>query len=305
MRESFGKARFEVPKLWLFLGGVLLLAALSSCATRNYYTNALPAFEKPPDCALEKSAGRLGLLTVKIRLENGQELRCALDTGSPRSLLPASLEHSLGKCLGTGKCLALDGIEPEPTRIYAAPKIYLGNALLVNGPRVETIAAPYAVLGMDCLSHYCIQPDFISETLRFLDPDNLDSAELGRAFELLDSPYATIEQFPLFGTRNVKLLVDTGCLFDGYRKPGPFHEAARMQQARPIPIKTDASLKPGTFEFAEFSKCVWDSNTYTNLVIAQGRTDLVGMRFLGRHLVTFNFPKRVMYLKQESVGPLK
>ncbi len=30
----------------------------------------------------------------------------------------------------------------------------------------------------------------------------------------------------------------------------------------------------------------------------------IGLRFLARHLVTFNFPKRMMYLKRTSVGPL-
>ena len=30
----------------------------------------------------------------------------------------------------------------------------------------------------------------------------------------------------------------------------------------------------------------------------------VGLRFLARHLVTLNFPKRMMYLKRTSVGPL-
>jgi hypothetical protein len=31
---------------------------------------------------------------------------------------------------------------------------------------------------------------------------------------------------------------------------------------------------------------------------------LIGLQFLGRHLVTFNFPKRMMYLKRTSVGAL-
>src|SRR5207244_13623223 len=31
---------------------------------------------------------------------------------------------------------------------------------------------------------------------------------------------------------------------------------------------------------------------------------ILGLRFLARHLVTFDFPKRTMYLKQTSIGPL-
>jgi hypothetical protein len=33
-------------------------------------------------------------------------------------------------------------------------------------------------------------------------------------------------------------------------------------------------------------------------------TDLIGLRFLARHLVTFDFPNRRMYLKRTSTGPL-
>ncbi|TMP97794.1 MAG: hypothetical protein E6L09_12645 [Verrucomicrobia bacterium] len=32
--------------------------------------------------------------------------------------------------------------------------------------------------------------------------------------------------------------------------------------------------------------------------------NLIGLQFLARHLVTLNFPKRMMYLKRTSVGPL-
>jgi hypothetical protein len=32
--------------------------------------------------------------------------------------------------------------------------------------------------------------------------------------------------------------------------------------------------------------------------------NVIGLRFLARHLVTLNFPKRTMYLKRTSPGPL-
>jgi hypothetical protein len=64
--------------------------------------------------------------------------------------------------------------------------------------------------------------------------------------------------------------------------------------------------------FAWFQKCVWNANTYTNLLIGNGGTDfstgnggnLIGLGFLARHLVTFDFPARTLYLKQTRIGPL-
>jgi hypothetical protein len=32
--------------------------------------------------------------------------------------------------------------------------------------------------------------------------------------------------------------------------------------------------------------------------------NFIGLRFLARHLVTFNFPKRMLYLKRVSIDPL-
>jgi hypothetical protein len=53
-----------------------------------------------------------------------------------------------------------------------------------------------------------------------------------------------------------------------------------------------------------FSTSVWGALTYSNLVIQSGRPDLLGLKFLARHKVTFNFPKRVMYLRPISAEPL-
>ena len=53
--------------------------------------------------------------------------------------------------------------------------------------------------------------------------------------------------------------------------------------------------------------CVWGGNSYTNISVGEAPGDApswIGLRFLARHMVTFNFPKAVMYLKQTSIGPL-
>jgi hypothetical protein len=49
-------------------------------------------------------------------------------------------------------------------------------------------------------------------------------------------------------------------------------------------------------------ECVWDGRYYTNLDVDVG-INAIGLRFLARHLVTFDFPNRTMYLKQTSTGP--
>jgi hypothetical protein len=244
------------------------------------------------------------MLQTKIRLEDGMEFPCALDTGSPTSTLPAAAEPKLGKRLGSGSFLMLDGQERELSHLYAAPKIYLGGTLLETGSVIETWNNPEAILGMDCLCHYCIQLDFAGEKIRFLDPDHLDVSDLGKAFPLMTSPYTMIKHAGLFQERSSDLLVDTGCFADGCLDPRRFKAAVRDQKVDLMPVK--GWPDGNALEFADVPKCVWDGETYTDILVGkQSHQNLIGMRFLARHLVTFNFPKGVMYLKCITSAPLK
>jgi hypothetical protein len=57
---------------------------------------------------------------------------------------------------------------------------------------------------------------------------------------------------------------------------------------------------------ARFSKCLFGSETCSDLILKEcpAGHNFIGLRFLARHLVTFNFPKRMMYLRRTSAGPL-
>src|SRR5438874_1054551 len=57
------------------------------------------------------------------------------------------------------------------------------------------------VLGMDCLEHYCVQLDFTSQKMRFLDPERLGDEDLGRASPLSRLFGQVIVRSDLFGER--------------------------------------------------------------------------------------------------------
>ena len=145
------------------------------------------------------------------------------------------------------------------------------------------------ILGMDCLRHYCIQLDFGAGKMRFLNHNQIDAGKLGKAFPLIFSGVGPqgkfvrplVHQDGLIG-ESTDLLIDTGCNIDGLVEEGS--------------IKGLAVILP---------ECVWDGGTYTNLIVAAvDHTKALGLSFLARHLVTFDFPNRTMYLKQTSSGPL-
>jgi hypothetical protein len=269
---------------------------------------------------MNKGAGRGSWLIVTLRLESGEELPFMVDTGSPITLLDKSLEPKLGKCLET-MTFSTPGAEEE-SGFYPAPKLYLGNARLATDAYVASY--PFkrlsarshqhvmGILGMDCLRHYCIQMDFQTGKMRFLAADQVDAADCGKAFPLTFSnkgqnfppmfasagqndslPF--IQHVGLLGGASTNSLIDTGDNVDGAVEKGAVkgHYWTRF---------VHFWLRFRTLRFPE---CVWDGQTHTKLRVNQGKNaNRLGLRFLARHLVTFDFPRRTMYLQQKCVGPI-
>ncbi len=253
--------------------------------------------ELPATVAMNHAAGEGMLLFVDVQTESGETFPCAVDTGSPNTVLPARLEPTLGRRLGSRRFSTLDS-HNEVEHLYAAPKLYLGKTRLVTGTQVGASGA-FGILGMDCLRNYCIQLDFEARAVRFLSSDQLKTADLGKAFPLAKSRYATIRHAGFFQKNEAELLIDTGCPFDGYLSPRAFKRAVRERHAQSLPLLKDGMVQGKAPGMALFSQCIWDSESYTNLIVGK-RLDLVGLRFLGRHLVTFDFPGGIVYLKRKG-----
>lgn len=259
--------------------------------------------------ALTAKAGKEPIFLM-LRLETGEELPFMLDTGSPSTILDKSLEAKLGKRLGNRKAAYGWKANGKPTfGIHAAPKLYLGNVRLQTGSQVYTddLARIWpgrpmmGILGMDCLQNYCIQLDFQAGKLRFLDADHFPEENCGRAFPLrLDGCVFTRMDF--FDEKSVRFMVDTADYNDGALNADLFSLALQKQDSvwtlqwkQPNGTPARQAYLPG---------CAINHETYTNLVFldcsmgAIRSQNIIGLHFLARNLVTFNFPKRVMYLRK-------
>ena len=275
---------------------------------------------------MNRAAGRGGWLVVSLRLDDGEEVPMIVDTGAPGILLDKSLAPKLGARLGRTTILSFVG--KQSVGVYAAPRLPLGGVPLMTGSNVivcdlEELVPRSAfpvrgILGMDCLCHYCLQLDFEAGKIRFLNFGHLASAELGKAFPLQlaangEDPDAEIkpkiQHAGLLGGKCTSVVVDTGNNEDGMAERRAIQENAagsysgnewkRLKHFLAVEgmVRRDVGL-PG---------CVWDGNTYTDIAVGGGPGDApnwIGLRFLARHLVTYDFPNRTMYLKQTSIGPL-
>lgn len=287
------------------------LLLFCSCQTQPHPLAIVPAPKLPPELTMNKDAGRGNWIFVTVRLENGQELPFFLDTGATVTCFDKSLESKLGEPIGIGKLQHYgDTIEAG---IYPAPKIYIGDVPLMTGSNVITVdftegssdagRRVMGVLGQDCLRHYCIQLDFQTDKMRFLDPDQVDAAPLGQAFPVISSgkkgdirPLINFDSF--LGARAVNLIVDTGNAHDG-----DFEAELFQREVKRHTLRVDAEVSGRHSDRAWLPGCVWDGRNYTKLLIGSGVNSL-GLRFLARHLVTLNFPKGTMYLKWITNDPL-
>jgi len=155
------------------------------------------------------------------------------------------------------------------------------------------VGAPVmGLVGLGCLEHYCIQLDFLHRKMRFLDPDHPGGKALGTAFPLSSTFISFGRLFAvrenLVGIDGVGSVIDTGCTFDGVLTPKLFRNWIGGQS---LPSRASAHFPDGNL----------GGNHYTHLYLhGDGTFNSLGQLFLARHLVTLNFPKRIMYLRQLS-----
>lgn len=266
----------------------------------------------PADVPMNLSAGRGGALIVNLRLNGGEPIEFIVDTGSPITLFEKSLIPKLGRRLGSWE---LDNFgATQISGLYAAPELWLGNVRLRTGRHVGSfdnrkLANPTdyptpGILGMDVLSHYCIQLDFSAGKIRFLDGDKVNKRKWGKPYSLFDTGNGCFFVYDnLAGVPPLGSMIDTGFSLDGWLTPPLF--AQWTNQVSVIPRGAVHSPK-GAF----------DGNTYTGLMLNQTNSAFIehsrmgagingiGLRFLARHLVTLDFPNETLYLDRTSRGPL-
>ena len=272
----------------------------------------------PPEIPINKGAGRGGWLIVNLRLEDSSDLPFMVDTGSPVTVLDKSLQHSLETPIQT--IFYRSSFGNQASDVVAAPKLYLENTPIKTDSYVITADLSkmskrsgqriMGILGLDCLRNYCVQLDFEAGKMRLLATNEFGADTLGKAYSLdLNNrgqnlppmfssairneslPY--IHHLDLAGGSNTNLLIDTGYNNDGAVENGAI-KGNYLTRFVHFLIK---------FRDLRIGKCEWNGETYDNLRIGTG-WNVLGLRFLARHLVTFDFPNRTMYLKKVSSSPL-
>jgi len=283
-------------------------------------------------------------IIVMVSVQDGEPVPFMVDSGTTETTIDISMESKLGKCLGRTKS-NWAFYTNATVGVYAPPKLKLGNTTLAAGSRVkcEDLGKIFqnhipikGVLGLDYLEHYCIQLDFSARQLRFLDPEFPATNELGKAYPLSISwGGGAFVQSSLFCPGHLEFRADTGLVgADFMLKPKVFERELGSQ--KPIGGITQGQRDfLATFSFADevvtnevhlrtatmsnhikhdaalFGKIIVGGERYSKISVVKGTQqkwpafNWMGLTFLSRHIVTMNFPKGVMYLKQFPDAPMK
>jgi hypothetical protein len=262
----------------------------------------------PADVSLNYSAARDDPFFVTLRLESGEKLLFAVDTGMPFTVLDKSLESKLGNRLATSQ-ENYSWFGKRTVGVYETPKLYLNNTRLLISDRILTDDLSkmlvtghrmMGILGLDCLRHYCIRLDFDARKICFLDPDHLKTNGLGKAFPITISGGAAFVRANFFELKNPTFKIDTGCTLDGALKTEFFEKELKQNKAVVITEMKTAAGVP--LRIAYFEKIAFDGNVDRHVILMESDDDnLLGLWFVGRYLTTLNFPKQIMYLKPNAL----
>jgi hypothetical protein len=159
-------------------------------------------------------------------------------------------------------------------------------------------------LGMDVLEHYCVQLDFQTGKVRFLDDEQADKKCWGTPFALTDNGegcFAIAQN--MVGVEGPGSLIDTGNNGSGWLTPELFEQWTNHESSADEKNHSPDGTLGGEI-YHDLDLFLPDAKS-----LASGDTKIIkfngiGLRVLAENLVTLDFPKRTMYLKRTSDWPL-
>jgi hypothetical protein len=284
-------------------------------------TNVLAQFN------IEKDA-RAILLPVEF---NGKEYLFELDTGSSHTLFDVSLKDMLGKPRKIVRGKTPGGL--MKFALYNAPEAFLGPLNLkvcstVTVLNLEQVSSAlgikiHGIIGMNFLKKYVVRIDFDKGMVSFLKStdDNLFSFlskqknEHPDWGEKIPVKYKHFPHVPYISGNvsgnNVDFLIDTGLKY--YLDNSPVNHLRGMLESKTFK-KVSSKIQ---FEYKhnmqitargkaplDFTKSSLvgrfsiGSLEYKDVLFGQKDESSLGMPFLSRHLITFDFPRRNIYLKK-------
>jgi hypothetical protein len=270
-----------------YVGTLLIIVNLG-----GYLSSLEPPQTAPVENLLESfevaADGDGLLLPVSV---GGEEHLFVLDTGADATVGDISLKGKLENA-GDG------GMSLGKLRLGSLPSdrtMDLSNLRMVSGHEIM------GILGMDKLSRFAVQIDVDAGSVKFL---KMPGSDPGVPLQLLGEPHnAPCVRARIGESGNIwgLFILDTGMVGygTGALKAEFFESLMHGGSLCPLKMSLDLSAAgTSTQRNGRVESLSVGQFNHRDLVFARQRDNLLGLNYLARYVVTFDFPNRIVYLKK-------
>jgi hypothetical protein len=248
--------------------------------------------------------GRLILLPVEFR---DRRILCVLDTGASGSAFDRTLQPWMGKPQSELTIQTPAGRQTVPR--YAWPDARLGGVALATAQpvasfnmeaiRQATGEEVLGIIGMDVLKSHRLQIDFDRGRLRFLEALPANEAELGTKLSLDFAGDGVPRFIATFSDgREERFVIDTGAQGNSIEVNSFDRLVAddRISGGSSFASVTLGGMVQGDAGYLD--RLALGPFTHEHLRVARVNVSSLGLRYLSRYRVLFNFPGKTAYLAQ-------
>lgn len=231
-----------------------------------------------------------------------------LDTGSTFTMLDLAFRDQLGE--PKGKQRAFTPLrKPVVMQVFAAPPVHVGPFNLADYNEVlcadlnRRLAKPlgrevHGILGVDFLKKHVVQIEFDEGRIAFLDNGQEDRRDWGQEFPITYRGKVPQMRLSVGGQPEQDFGTDTGCSASGALTKDCFRLAVTQGHLKPV----DTSMVTGAgvvrSRQVRTGRVAAGPFEYQGLIFTEAKLNLLGLDFLSRHVVTFDFPRDRLYLKK-------
>ncbi len=230
-----------------------------------------------------------------------------LDTGSSHTVFDTSFEHELGEVKSVKK--GLTSGSPILAEFFNAPEALLGPLNLKESGEIACVDLHMfnlvlgkkvsGMIGMNFLRKYVVQIDFDKGTLSFLQPMEEQHPDWGIELAM---EYGSLEWPQITGLVlddiEVDFVIDTGANSTGGLGSDIFEQTLSENELKTCEILFATASGVIRKREMRIKSLSIGSLNYADLIFGEANMSHLGLSFLSRHIVTFDFPNSRMYLKK-------
>jgi hypothetical protein len=300
---SEGKKYKFLRAFFVLAFSIFFLRAGTTAQARENYSK----FSEPKVLAefLIAKGGDPILLPVTFQREDYLFL---FDTGSTHMVFDTSFRNDLGQLRGTAAV-----VTPQNKKVtvecYDAPEALLGplnikecgNVLCAEIEELDLIEDERisGIIGMNFLIRYAVQIDFDGGILTFLQPLLGENPNWGEAFASNhSSPLVLQTSGNILNNIKADFTIDTGCLATGTLDRSVFSKVVPEERAKTLEVRVKTLAGILDTREARIHQLSVGPFEYEGLIFEECSPNLLGLSFLSRHTVTFDFFNGIMYLEE-------